>query len=150
MVCRGCGEDKPKDMMSKPRLSRCKACVTAYAREYRERNPGQHLATVKRWQERNPHYMRDRHLRRTFGITAVQFDEIVAQQDGLCPICHTSLDDTGSVDHCHNSGEIRGVLHRKCNSALGILKDDPVILLRAAEYLMRSEGVSRPLEEMFG
>lgn len=44
-------------------------------------------------------------------------------QGGLCPVCKTPIDmkikGEGVIDHDHNTGEIRGVLHRSCNAALG-------------------------------
>jgi hypothetical protein len=45
------------------------------------------------------------------------------KQDGLCPLCKKPIDLTvkgeGVLDHDHDSGEIRGVLHRSCNAAEG-------------------------------
>lgn len=45
------------------------------------------------------------------------------KQDGLCPLCRKPIDLTtkgeGVIDHDHDTGEIRGVLHRSCNAAEG-------------------------------
>ncbi len=45
------------------------------------------------------------------------------KQHGMCPLCHKEIDLTikgeGVLDHDHDSGEIRGVLHRSCNAAEG-------------------------------
>ncbi len=45
------------------------------------------------------------------------------KQDGKCPLCLKEIDLTikgeGVLDHDHDSGEIRGVLHRSCNAAEG-------------------------------
>lgn len=45
------------------------------------------------------------------------------EQGGLCPVCKLSIDLTikgeGVIDHDHDTGEIRGVLHRSCNAAEG-------------------------------
>ena len=47
----------------------------------------------------------------------------VAAQGGLCPLCNQPIDlsvkGEGAIDHDHNTGEIRGVLHRSCNAAEG-------------------------------
>lgn len=50
------------------------------------------------------------------------------KQGGNCAVCGNpiSLQKMGGssdyvVDHCHETGEIRGVLHRSCNAALGKL-----------------------------
>lgn len=49
-----------------------------------------------------------------------------SKQGGLCAICKKSIDlqvmgnkSDYVVDHCHETGEIRGVLHRSCNAAEG-------------------------------
>lgn len=39
------------------------------------------------------------------------------------------------VDHCHSSGEVRGLLCHNCNRALGLFKDSRENLLNAVEYL---------------
>ena len=48
---------------------------------------------------------------------------LLAKQGGCCPICKKPIDLSvpreGVVDHDHETGEIRGVLHRSCNSAEG-------------------------------
>lgn len=45
------------------------------------------------------------------------------KQDGKCPLCNKEIDlgikGEGVIDHDHDTGEIRGVLHRSCNSAEG-------------------------------
>lgn len=45
------------------------------------------------------------------------------EQDGKCPLCGLEIDlrvkGEGVVDHDHDSGQIRGVLHRSCNAAEG-------------------------------
>ena len=44
-----------------------------------------------------------------------------------------------SLDHCHVSGRMRGVLCTRCNSGLGFFRDDPRILKQAIEYLRRAD-----------
>jgi hypothetical protein len=44
------------------------------------------------------------------------------------------------LDHCHQSGQVRGVLCRNCNVALGLMADNPERLRRAAEYLEVKHG----------
>lgn len=56
----------------------------------------------------------------------------IEMQDGLCPICGGKAE---VLDHCHNSGELRDALCSACNKGLGFFKDDPKIVLKAAEYL---------------
>jgi len=44
-------------------------------------------------------------------------------QGGRCPLCGEHIDlrikGEGIIDHDHDTGEIRGVLHRSCNAAEG-------------------------------
>jgi len=50
-----------------------------------------------------------------------------------CELCHAP----GKIccDHNHASGKFRGWLCNRCNRVLGLLKDDPALLRRAADYL---------------
>lgn len=79
-----------------------------------------------------------------YGITKDLYLEILGKQEGLCGICVKPL--TGGkdehIDHDHLTGKVRGVLCSSCNLAIGKLKDSPEVLLRAAEYIMRSWGRS--------
>lgn len=73
------------------------------------------------------------HLKRQYGITPAQRDAMVASQHGLCVICLAAP--PVHVDHCHETGRVRGVLCFNCNSAIGKLGDDPGTLRRAIAYL---------------
>ena len=79
-------------------------------------------------------------MRRKFGITPECYDTMVIQQAGRCAICD-EVKDLG-VDHCHFSGKIRGLLCSNCNYAIGLLKDKPVVLERAAQYLRNHGGAN--------
>ncbi|GAA0293085.1 endonuclease VII domain-containing protein [Streptomyces turgidiscabies] len=76
---------------------------------------------------------RARHLKRNYNLTEAERDEIVASQMGLCVICLKAP--AIHVDHCHETGRVRGVLCFNCNSAIGKLGDDPDAVRRAAAYL---------------
>lgn len=71
-----------------------------------------------------------------FGITLEQHQEMLDQQGHVCAICG-GIDNNKrlAVDHCHTTSEIRGLLCSKCNQGLGLFKDDPALLAKAAEYL---------------
>lgn len=86
------------------------------------------------------------HLRRStqrerqlaiYGLTIEDFDRILERQCGRCAICGTS--DPGRkgfcVDHCHDTGRVRGLLCTNCNVGIGQLGDDVDRLMRAVEYL---------------
>ncbi|MFE1381228.1 endonuclease VII domain-containing protein [Streptomyces sp. NPDC058740] len=73
------------------------------------------------------------HLKRQCGMTEAERDEMTASRDGLCLICQKAP--AVHVDHCHETGRVRGVLCFNCNSAIGKLGDDPDVLRRAIAYL---------------
>ena len=75
--------------------------------------------------------------KRKYGIAAAEYNDLLLKQNGRCAICKR-LPYTKKglvVDHCHQTGVIRGILCSRCNSALGMLDDDPALLERALEYL---------------
>ncbi len=85
----------------------------------------------------------DRELSRKFGISLVQYHEMLHEQGGVCCICmgeeprqRMGIPRALAVDHDHLTGEIRGLLCSGCNSALGLLKDRPRLIARAIEYLL--------------
>jgi hypothetical protein len=71
------------------------------------------------------------------GFTQEDFDSKLYEQGGKCAICGTT--DSGSMafhaDHDHKTGQKRGVLCHKCNTGLGLLKDDINILCSAINYI---------------
>jgi hypothetical protein len=76
---------------------------------------------------------REYHLRRRYGITGSDFDEMLAAQQGRCAIC--GAPGPQHVDHDHRNGWVRGILCFNCNGGLGQFKDDPKLLAGAYTYL---------------
>lgn len=76
-------------------------------------------------------------MRRSYGLTLAEYDEFRASQGDRCAICSTPLKGGKEehLDHCHDTGKPRGILCRDCNIGIGLLKDDPSIIQRAALYL---------------
>lgn len=92
-------------------------------------------------------YRRDWQYRDRYGITLEEFNVMRERQGGRCAICHKP-DETKKkrlhVDHCHDTGEIRGLLCGKCNVGLSNFRDDPEVLRSAIAYLnaaLRAKGV---------
>ncbi|QGZ48111.1 recombination endonuclease VII [Streptomyces sp. QHH-9511] len=111
--CRRCGETRPhadwdrNEAASDGLSTRCKACRAIEGRAG--------------------------HLKRSYGITEAERAEMVSFQMGICTICLAAP--AVHVDHCHETGRVRGVLCFNCNSAIGKLGDDPDTLRRAISYL---------------
>lgn len=76
-------------------------------------------------------------LIRKYGITLQRYRELSARQGGVCAIClqPETIRLRLSVDHCHDSGAVRGLLCAKCNAGIGSLQDSVVVVERALLYL---------------
>lgn len=152
LPCSRCGERFPLDGFYAAKLnvnrhgrhSWCKPCVRADLRrrrsewtpEQREREAARSRATA-----------RSKRLAK-YGLTADDYDRLVAAQAGVCAICERPErlvqpnrrdgDESLAVDHDHDTGRVRGLLCMTCNTAIGKLGDDPALLRRAADYLERA------------
>lgn len=62
-------------------------------------------------------------------------EKILDRQRGLCPLCQHPVSLWDDIDHEHNTGKIRGLLHNKCNRALGHIEQQPGLLERVPKYL---------------
>lgn len=111
-------------------------------RRYRAANRAKITATKKKWRQNN------RDLQRAAGkrwkinriLKICDFDALVTKQEGRCAICgldHAARVGSGrlSIDHCHESGKVRGLLCHRCNSLLGHAKDNIDTLKKAITYL---------------
>jgi len=77
-------------------------------------------------------------IKAKYGVTAEDYDEIIALQGGGCAICGVSASRKRlAVDHCHTTGKVRGVVCAKCNTGLGLFGDSPKRMLEAAKYLLK-------------
>lgn len=84
--------------------------------------------------------------KKTYGITSDEYAKMLADQNEVCAICRKPEalvhKKTGrlralSVDHCHKSGKVRGLLCGHCNNGLGAFKDSIERLEFAIAYLRR-------------
>ena len=101
-------------------------------------------AALTRKERRADGTNRDYRLRKIYGISSVEYDEMLAKQKGCCAICGRSGPGGRRrghlvVDHNHVTGQIRGLLCHPCNTALGMFNDDSQVLVIATEYLKRFE-----------
>ncbi len=88
----------------------------------------------RKWRRDNPDCARATARKHKYGITPEQFDAMFTAQGGCCKVCG-DRPKTLSVDHCHNTLKVRGLLCHKCNSALGLMKHQTTILESAISYL---------------
>lgn len=161
--CARCKATKPhSDFHRQSRLKEglqayCKECTAANARDYyadpekrperlakkREQYAARGTAPLeyaKAFRAQNPERValnsRRHMIKKKYGLTLDQYDEMVQRQSGLCALCRRPpLRTNLAVDHDHSTGAIRMLLCDLCNQGLGCLKDDPELLRRAAEYI---------------
>jgi hypothetical protein len=76
--------------------------------------------------------------KKLYNISADDFHRMMESQDGLCAICDSELSSVHThVDHCHDTGVVRGLLCSRCNQAIGLMDEDMSRLDKAKKYLAR-------------
>ena len=73
-------------------------------------------------------------LMKSYGIDEMQYQKMYKKQGGRCAICnkkHKRL----HVDHNHDTGNVRQLLCLRCNTMLGMARENKAILTKAIEYL---------------
>lgn len=90
----------------------------------------------------DPNVQREWNLRTSYGIGIEDYDRMLTEQDGGCATCGKPEAESWRrrlcVDHCHATGQVRGLLCANCNRAIGLASDDPELLDRMAAYLRRA------------
>lgn len=152
-VCSACNKEKPESEFywtmrrngEKARHSKCQPCrrlqFSLYART-----------------DRGKEVKRNGILRREYGLSATDYDAMLAQQNGACAICErpeSKVHRDGSlcrlaVDHDHDTGMVRGLLCGACNVGIGSFDDCPELLEAAALYLKGQAARTEALERQVG
>lgn len=164
-LCSRCGERKPRDEFADHACSndgkspRCRPCATEHIREWRSRNL-EHARDLARGSQRRRaqqpltkdkmrEYNKRAQLKKKYGMTPEQFEEMLREQNGRCSICSVEVKANiayapgvsratmACVDHCHTTGRIRSILCNKCNRGIGMFGDDTGLLEKAIAYLNR-------------
>jgi hypothetical protein len=118
-------------------LARKRASYQRHREEIRERRRRKWAASDPKSKTRRSAYRRAM-LRYFYGLSPEDYDRLSARQGGVCAICMRRPVDALCIDHCHRTGRIRGLLCRRCNSALGFFRDDEIRLRSAIAYLRRT------------
>lgn len=101
-----------------------------------EANPEKRQGYSRRWREANRDAGRTSHFKRRYGLTAGDVATLAAKQKHLCLVCGEKMT-VPNVDHCHETGRVRGLLCGGCNRGLGQFRDNPKRLRAAADYVER-------------
>jgi hypothetical protein len=166
-TCLRCKQEKDLNLFYKNKnkldgkASYCQECLLKYSAEYRQNNRQKTRESSARYRAENLEKVRTddrrRHnenkerqvswtLKSVYGITLEEYNDILVKQNNVCAICNKPekcLDyRTGtvkrlSVDHCHTTDKIRGLLCSGCNRGIGYLKEDFTIFEAATRYLKK-------------
>ena len=128
VVCIGCGQSfrtKVKNIARGGGSYCSRVCNPAYARRF------------------EPSEKHRRHnLARNYGLSSVDFDRMRVSQKGRCAICRSLPDEPHGVlvvDHDHMTDRVRQLLCNNCNTAVGLLRDNPVTATELVVYLLRHD-----------
>ena len=95
--------------------------VREYNQTWRENNPDKVKGYAANYRKNNPEKVRDHSIRKSWGFGADRYDSLIAEFGGKCECCGTTED--LRLDHCHETGRIRGVLCNTHNLGLGKIGD---------------------------
>lgn len=152
-TCRGCNVTKDDTQFTKGKGNLCKPCSNTRQREWRKNNPDKYSQyckswrgknpekqseASKNWQSRNPDYSKNYNLLRRYNISLEDYLWMVEEQKGLCAICDKEAQ--LYVDHNHVTNVVRQLLCDPCNKAIGLMKEVPETLRKAADYLEKHIG----------
>jgi hypothetical protein len=119
----------------------------AEARRRRAENP-EHFRELDRLRGiRDRRKRADQKLRSAYGITLDDYEAMSERQGGVCAICgqpERAMHKNGAyrrlaVDHCHETGVVRGLLCSRCNPMIGYAQHDVAVLRQAIAYLDRTK-----------
>lgn len=106
--------------------SQCRQCTRIRVSNYRKRD---HYKSIRKaWNLKS------------YGITIEEYEKLLKIQNNKCSICKSddpkrSASTVFSIDHCHTTGKVRGLLCTSCNIILGHARDSVEILQQAINYL---------------
>lgn len=145
-VCNKCHKEKSLDEFVKNKTCKsgyaqqCKSCSNAYKRWWATTPAGEikRLQAKRRYNSSEKRKVNSRklHLKKRYNLTVEELNEMKIQQSNKCLICELS-DVELVIDHCHETGIIRGLLCRQCNSALGLFKENIKSLENAIQHVSK-------------
>jgi hypothetical protein len=134
-------KDKLKEYHRRPDV---REKQNAAVRADRAVNPDKYRVKDRARYERRRDGLAIKHRARRYGLTDEQYHEMLVAQGGKCAITgweETAIDANSgktkslSVDHCHKTGMVRGLLHGGINRAIGYFKEDTTLMRKAIEYI---------------
>lgn len=125
LVCLNCGEEF-SELNTKIRAGKGKFCCNECYKEYRKKNKKDEKELNRLYQKKTK-----------YGLSAEEYYSMFESQNNKCAICGEEFSDSNKafVDHCHKTNKVRGLLCTRCNSLLGMAKDNIETLQNAIKYL---------------
>lgn len=145
LKCTRCQKEKTPEEMSVDKARKsglsswCKACRAYTAKKWANLNPEK----VKE-NKKSPGYLKQREymLRHRYGLSLEEYDLLLKQQGHSCAICkkhENELTYLLHVDHCHDNGNVRGLLCSACNLYVGYVKNNPSVFTNGELYLKKEK-----------
>jgi len=96
-----------------------------------------HRAALRRHDLRYLLAERERKLKARYGLSLDEAEALYAASNHCCRICGEPWEAVGGlvIDHCAETGQVRGALCHDCNRGLGLFREDPALLEAAIAYL---------------
>lgn len=157
-LCTKCRESKPIKQFNTDRRNKsgyrswCKKCLHELNNKDEEKRKNWNKSYYENYQ--NESFLefgvtrtRELWLLKKYNLPLEQYISMIKSQDSKCCICNKPFDFTNRnqkhicVDHCHTSGEIRGILCTCCNRGLGGFKDNLQYLEEAIVYLKKTTNM---------
>lgn len=129
----------------------CKDCRNKHHREYHKNNKNnleykkRRSQQQKAYRARTPRSYEQRKkewLKSLYGMTVEDYNNLLNSQNEVCAICSQPCKTKKglAVDHNHITGKVRGLLCANCNGAIGMLQEDPDIIEKAKQYIIRGNS----------
>ncbi len=128
LICLNCGEEF-SELDTKIRAGKGKFCCNECYKEYRRKNKKDEKESNRLYQKKTK-----------YGLNAEEYYNMFESQNNKCAICGEEFSDSNRafVDHCHKTNKVRGLLCTRCNSLLGMAKDNIETLQNAINYLSQN------------
>lgn len=129
-ICRNCGKEQSLGCFSKDKHTkdgRCFHCKSCVSLNHKMRPRPNFSALNKR-----------RHLKSKYNMTLEKYNQMFEDQRGVCAVCGVPAGDLKrnlAVDHNHRTGKIRGLLCFACNSLIGRIEKNPLLIPTMMKYI---------------
>lgn len=152
-LCRKCQTKKPledfgiSNKSTDGRRYSCRECENRQIRENYVKDPSSRRSSSANYyyKKESREGRRERMLMKNYNLTLEDYDSLLEAQDYKCAICRYEAGKRGrpllAVDHCHDTGKVRGLLCDPCNRAIGMLLHDPVVIQNALNYIQSESAL---------